>query len=66
MNQRTFALVCAVVFLLIALAHVVRVVLQSSVIVQGFSVPMWASVVAAVFMAYLSFEGFRLARTVRG
>jgi hypothetical protein len=32
------------------------------VVVQGVSVPVWASVVALVVTAFLSYEGFHLAR----
>ncbi len=66
MSQRVFALVSAVIFLFIALAHVIRVLIRASFVVEGYAVPMWASVVAVVFMGYLSFEGFRLARSSRG
>ena len=65
MSQRAFALVSGVVFLLIALGHVARVLLTASVVVDGFAVPMWASVLAAVLMGYLAFEAFRLARGSR-
>jgi hypothetical protein len=62
MSQRTFSLVAAVVFGLVALAHVLRIILRWSVIVQDFSIPMWASWIAVVVMGYLAYEGFRLAR----
>jgi hypothetical protein len=62
MSQRTFSLVAAVVFGLVALAHVLRIILGWSVIVQDFSIPMWASWIAVVVMGYLAYEGFRLAR----
>jgi hypothetical protein len=62
MSQRTFSLVAAVVFGLIALGHVLRIVLGWSFIVQDFAVPMWASGLAVVILGYLAYEGFRLAR----
>ena len=62
MSQRTFSLIAGVVFLLIALGHVLRIVLGWSVMVQDLSVPMWASGLAIVIMGYLAYEGFRLAR----
>jgi hypothetical protein len=60
MCQKTFSLIAAVVFLLITLGHLLRVVLGATFVVEGVSVPMWASVLAIILMGYLAFEGFRL------
>ncbi len=65
MCQRTFSMTAAVVFLLITLGHLLRVVLGATFVVQGLSVPMWASVLAIILMGYLAFEGFRLWRKSR-
>jgi hypothetical protein len=62
MSQHAFELIAAVVFLLIAIGHVVRVTFGVSFVVYSISVPMWASGIAVVVMGYLAFEGFRLAR----
>jgi len=63
MSQRTFSLVAGVVFGLVALAHVLRILLGWSIVIQDISVPMWASWIAVIVMGYLAYEGFRLART---
>jgi len=65
MSQPVFTLVAGVIFLLIAVGHLVRLVLNASFVVEGFSVPMWASAVAVVVMGYLAFQGFRLGRLSR-
>ena len=62
MNQKTFSLVAGVFFLLIALAHVLRIVFSVSVVVQNTSIPMWVSVIAVVVAGYLAYAGLRLAR----
>jgi hypothetical protein len=62
MSQHAFELVAGVVFLLIALGHLLRVVFSVSFVVYGVSVPMWASGIAVVIMGYLAYEAFRLAR----
>ena len=62
MKQKAFSLTAGVVFLLIALGHVLRIGLGWSFMVQDFSVPMWASWIAVVITGYLAYEGFRLAR----
>jgi hypothetical protein len=62
MSCKAFSLTAGVFFLLITLAHVLRIVLAVSFVVQGVSVPTWASGAAAVVTGYLAYEGFRLAR----
>ena len=62
MRQETFSLTAGVVFLLIALGHVLRVALRATFVVEGVAVPMWASVLAVIFMGYLAYEGLRLSR----
>jgi hypothetical protein len=62
MSQQTFSLTAGLVFLLIALGHVLRIVFAWSFTVQDFAVPMWASSLAVIILGYLAFEGFRLGR----
>ncbi len=62
MNHRMFELVSSVVFLLIAIGHVIRVLLRAPVVAEGFTVPVWWSAVIAVFFACLAWQGFRLWR----
>jgi len=62
MNQHVFSLVTSVVFGLIALAHVLRIAFNLSLVIQGISIPMSASGLAVVVMAYLAYQAFRLAR----
>ena len=62
MSQRTFSLLAGVVFLLIAVGHLLRVLLGATFVVAGVAVPMWASMLAVVVMGYLGSEGFRLSR----
>jgi hypothetical protein len=61
MSEHAFSLTAGIIFLLIALGHLARIVLGLPV-VQGWSVPVWARVVALVVTAFLSYEGFRFAR----
>lgn len=62
MSQHAFELIAAVVFLLIALGHVLRVIFGVEVVVSSVPIPMWASGIAVVILGYLAFEGFRLAK----
>ena len=63
MTQRTFSLVTAALFFLIALLHAVRLVLGWQVTVEGTVVPLWISWIGLAMATYLAYEGFRLART---
>lgn len=60
MNPKTFSLTAGVIFLLIALAHIFRVAFGVEWLVEGRTVPMWASWIAMFVAGYLAFEGFRL------
>ncbi len=65
MSPRVFSLTAGIVFLLITIAHIVRILSGAAVVVAGMSVPMWASGAAAFFMGYLAFEAFRAGRATR-
>ena len=60
MSHRTFSLIVGVVFLLIAIGHLVRVALGATFIVEGVAIPMWPSLLVVILFGYLGFEGFRL------
>lgn len=65
MSQRAFSLIASAIFLLIALAHMLRLVLGGSFIVLGFSVPMWGSAFAVVVTGFLAYQGFGWQETAR-
>ena len=62
MSVKVFSWTAGVIFCLIALAHVVRVAIRAEWIVEGITIPLWASWVAMFVAGYLAYEGFRLAR----
>jgi hypothetical protein len=64
MSQHAFLLTAGIVFLLIAIAHLARIVFGVSFVVRGFSVPMWASLITIVISGYLAHESFHFARRV--
>lgn len=66
MSQRAFSFAAGVFFLLIALAHVLRIAFGASVVVQNTSIPMWASAVAVFVAGFLAYHGLRLARRSAG
>jgi hypothetical protein len=62
MSQAAFSWTAGVVFLLIALAHVLRVAFNVEWTVEGVAIPMWASAVAVLIAGFLAYEGFHFAR----
>jgi hypothetical protein len=62
MSEKMFSLIVGIVFLLFAIGHLARVFFGMSFVVQDFAVPMWASAVAVVIAAFLSYEGFHFSR----
>jgi hypothetical protein len=62
MIDKFYLLLAAVVFLLIAAAHLLRVVFGVSFVVYDIPVPMWVSAVTTAISGFLSYEGFHLAR----
>ncbi len=65
MNQKPYLLVTATVFLVVAAAHLTRLVVGWGVVVAGRSAPHWISVPGLVVPAVLSVWGFRLASRSR-
>ncbi len=66
MTQRTYALIAAVLFSLIALGHAIRLFFGWHVAVENMVVPVWISWIALAIAGYLGYEGFRLSRRIRG
>ncbi len=62
MSEHAFSLTVGIIFLLIALAHVVRLVFGTPFVIEGVSIPLWASGIAVVVTGFLSYEGFHFAR----
>ncbi len=62
MAQRTFSLVTAILFLLIALLHALRLVRGWHVVIGDLSVPVWVSWIGLAIAGYLGYQGFKLSR----
>jgi len=61
-NMKPFSSVAVVVFGLVALVQLLRLVLGWSVVVNGVSIPLWASAVACLVAAGLAVMVWREAR----
>ena len=60
MNQKAFSFVASVIFLLVALGHVLRLAFGWHAVINMWAVPMWVSWVAFPIAGFLAFEGRRL------
>ena len=63
MTQRTFSLVTAVLFSLVALLHAVRLLRGWHVTIEGAVMPVWISWRGLAIAAYLAYQGFLLSKT---
>lgn len=66
MGEKHFTFVTGLIFLLIAILHVLRLVYGWKAVIGGWMVPMWLSWVALVIAAYLAYTGFRLSKKLSG
>lgn len=64
MNSQKIGLrVAGIIFGLMALAQLARLIIRLDVIVAGFQMPLWPSVLAVIVMGGLSWWMWKLART---
>lgn len=62
MDQKMYALVSGVIFLLVALLHIARLIFGWYVLVEEWEAPIWVSVVGALVAAVLAFHGLKLSK----
>jgi len=65
MTPKIFPLIAAAVFLLIALAHTLRILFGWHITVGNVVVPVWTSWIGLAIAGYLAYQGFRVSRRVR-
>lgn len=63
MNKNMFNTLAGAIFLIVAIAHALRLAFKLQVIVANWQVPMWISAVACVVAAYLAYEGFHMRKS---
>lgn len=62
MSQKRYITVTGIVFLIIAVLHLLRLLLGWEAVIGGWHVPVWVSCLALVVFGYLAYTAFRLAR----
>ena len=66
MRRKTYFPVCAVVFLVVAAAHLTRLLPGWEIEIAGWAVPQWISIPGLILPGILSARGFALASQARG
>ena len=61
MTPKGYATTSGIIFLLVALAYLLRVIVGWEFHVGGWDVPSWVSLIAVALAGYLSYTGFRIA-----
>lgn len=62
MPAKSYAGVAAIVFLLVAIAQGVRIAMGVTIVIAGFSIPIYISIVIAVVTGVLALIGFMVSR----
>ncbi len=59
MDQKTYFLTTAIIFLIITVLHVLRLTLGWSAVIGGWEIPIWLSWIALILAGYLSYKGLK-------
>jgi hypothetical protein len=62
MDLKRYLMMAGAIFVLVALAHLVRAVMDWPIVIAGWIVPIWLSWVAFVIAAALGYLGLSLAK----
>ena len=60
MNQKMFVVLAGVIFAIVALAHLLRIFMGWTIVIDNWTVPMWLSWIALVIAGGLSYFGLSL------
>jgi hypothetical protein len=65
MDQRAYNTITAVVFLIVAVLHLLRIIFGWPASIGGLDIPLWVSWLALVVTGALAYFGFRLSAGAR-
>lgn len=63
MGRKSYALTVGLIFLIIAVLHLLRIILGWEAVIGGWAVPEWVSWTALVVAGFLAYHGLRLSKT---
>jgi uncharacterized membrane protein len=55
-----YAATTGLIFLVIAIVHLLRIIFNWQAVMEGRALPMWASWIALFVAGYFAYQGFRL------
>ena len=61
MSNKNYFKISGIIFAVVGVAHLLRVLLGWDVVIGGWSVPVWFSVIAVVILAFLSYTALKFA-----
>ena len=64
MRERTYMMVAAVIFTIVAAAHLWRLFAAGNLVFMGWTVPLWLSWFGVAVTAYLAYESYRFAARI--
>lgn len=62
MNHKNFSLVAGLIFLVVAVLHVLRLAMGWHAVFADWTIPMWISWIAIPIAGFLAYEGLILSR----
>lgn len=62
LQLKAYLYLTSVIFALVGLVHLIRLIFELGIVLAGYSVPLWVSVVGIVIAWYLAYCSFILAR----
>lgn len=65
MNQKTFFIIISVFLLIAGVLHLIRAFLSWEAVIGNFNLPIWISYVLGIFALFMSYHGFRLAKSAK-
>ena len=64
-SERTLLMIAGIIFLVVSLAHLVRLLFNVSVAFGGLELPLWISWAGFLLAGYLAYSSFSFARRLR-
>jgi len=62
LSLKQYLFITSGIFFFVGLLHAIRLIFALGIVIAGFSVPLWCSIVGVVAAWYLSFCAFKLAK----
>ena len=65
LQLRHYLYLTSIIFSIIGLLHLIRLIFELGIVLAGYSVPLWVSIIGVLIAWYLAYTAFRLAKKVK-